>query len=125
MSQPCTRKLRPVALAAVFMKLPESCVIEQHTDRLLKGVEPTNLELGTTRMGRMLMSYCQLTWETLTVELFDQRAWKWPGVLARSLLRFARHNGNPATRGSGSDATMDGLLTARREADGRVQGPCK
>ena len=23
-----------------------------------------------------------------------------------SLLRFARHNGNPATRGSGSDATM-------------------
>ena len=29
------------------MKLTESCVIEQHTDRLLKCVEPTNLGLGT------------------------------------------------------------------------------
>ena len=29
------------------MKLAESCVIEQHIERLLKGVEPTNLGLGT------------------------------------------------------------------------------
>ena len=29
------------------MKLTESCVIEQHIERLLKGVEPTNLALGT------------------------------------------------------------------------------
>ena len=63
--------------------------------------------------------------ETPMAEVFDQRAWKRRGVPALSLLRFARHNGNPATRGSGSDATMDGLLTARREADGRAQGPCK
>ena len=47
MPQPCPRKLRPIALAEVFMKLAESCVIEQHTGRLLKGVEPTNLGLGT------------------------------------------------------------------------------
>ena len=29
------------------MELAESCVIEQHIERLLKGVEPTNLGLGT------------------------------------------------------------------------------
>ena len=29
------------------MKLAESCVIEQHIDRLLNRVEPTNLGLGT------------------------------------------------------------------------------
>ena len=29
------------------MKLAESCVIEQHIERLFKGVEPTNLGLGT------------------------------------------------------------------------------
>ena len=29
------------------MKLTESCIIEQHIDRLLKSVEPTNLGLGT------------------------------------------------------------------------------
>ena len=47
MPQPCPRKLRPVALAEALVKLAESCVIEQHIDRILKGVEPTNLELGT------------------------------------------------------------------------------
>ena len=41
--QPCPRKLRPIALAEVLMKLAESCIIEQHIDRLLKRVE---LELG-------------------------------------------------------------------------------
>ena len=35
------------SLAGVLMKLAESCVIEQHIERLLKGVEPTNLGLGT------------------------------------------------------------------------------
>ena len=49
MPQPCPRKLRPVALAEVLMKLTESYVIEQHIDKLLKGVEPTNLELGMRR----------------------------------------------------------------------------
>ena len=55
MSQPCTRKLRPVPLAEVLMKLAESCVIEQHTDRLLKGVEPTNLELGTPDAAALIV----------------------------------------------------------------------
>ena len=41
--QPCPRKLRPIALAEVLMKLTESCITEQHIDRLLKSVEPTNL----------------------------------------------------------------------------------
>ena len=45
--QPCPRKLRRIALAEVLTKLAESCVIEQHIDKLLKGVEPTNLGLGT------------------------------------------------------------------------------
>ena len=43
------------------MKLTESCVVEQHTDRLFKSVEPTNLGLGTpdaalliVRIGRGL-----------------------------------------------------------------------
>ena len=43
MPQLCPRELRPIALAEVLMKLAESCVIEG----LLKGVEPTNLGLGT------------------------------------------------------------------------------
>ena len=47
MPQPCLPKLRPIALAEVLVKLAESHVIEQHIERLLKGVEPTNLGLGT------------------------------------------------------------------------------
>ena len=31
------RKLRPIALAEVLVKLAESCVIEQHIENLLKG----------------------------------------------------------------------------------------
>ena len=47
MQQPCPWKLRPIALAEVLMKLAESCVIEQHIERLLREVEPTNLGLGS------------------------------------------------------------------------------
>ena len=47
MPHPCPRKLHPVALAEVLMKLTETCVIKQHIDRLLRSVEPTILELGT------------------------------------------------------------------------------
>ena len=32
------------------MKLAESCVIQQHIERLIEGVEPTNLELGTSAL---------------------------------------------------------------------------
>ena len=65
--QLCPRKLRPVALAEVLMKLTESCVIEQHIDRLLKSVLPTNLWLGTPvaaalSRDRMQMSCYQLIW---------------------------------------------------------------
>ena len=119
----------------------ESCVIEQHVDRLLKGVEPTNLGLCTpnaaalvVRIARrwandmaMAPKECQDAGVVLPIDLekpaeepFDQRTGKRRGVL-----RSARHNGNPATRGSGSDATMAGLLTARREADGGVHEPRK
>ena len=31
--QPCPRKLRPVALAEVLMKLAQSCVIKQHVQK--------------------------------------------------------------------------------------------
>ena len=55
MPQPCPRKLRPIALAEVLMKLAESCVIEQHIDRLLKGVEPTNLVLGTPDAAALIV----------------------------------------------------------------------
>ena len=34
MSLPCPRKLRPVALAEVLMNLTESCVVEQHKERI-------------------------------------------------------------------------------------------
>ena len=47
MPQPCPRKLHPLAMAEVLVKLAESCANEQHIDTLLKGVEPTNLGLGT------------------------------------------------------------------------------
>ena len=36
MLQPWPRKLRPIAMAEVLMKLAESCVIEQHIERPLK-----------------------------------------------------------------------------------------
>ena len=48
MPQPCPRKLRPISLA---VKLAESCVI----DRLLKGVEPTNLGLGTPDAAALIV----------------------------------------------------------------------
>ena len=121
MPQPCPRKLRLIALAEVLMKLAESCVIEQHIDRLLNGAGPTNLGLCTPHRAAQIVRIVrgwandmtvapkcyQLIWKTPTAELFDQRAWKRRGVLAPSLLRDVRHNGNPATRGSGSDATLD------------------
>ena len=46
MPQPYPRKLRPIALAEVLMKLAESCVIEQHIDRLLKGCEEVGVVKG-------------------------------------------------------------------------------
>ena len=52
--QPCPRKLRPIALADV-LKLTESCVVEQHIDRLLKTVEPTNLGLGTPDAAALIV----------------------------------------------------------------------
>ena len=55
MPQPCPRKFRPVALAVVLMKLAENCMIEQHIDRLLKGVEPTNLGLGTPDAAALIV----------------------------------------------------------------------
>ena len=55
MPQPCPRKLRPIALAEVLMKLAERCVIEQHIERLLKGVEPTYLGLGTPDAAALIV----------------------------------------------------------------------
>ena len=77
------------------------------------------------RRGRMLTLCYQLIWKTPSAELFVLRAWKRPGLHAHSLQRFARPNGSPVTRGSGSDVTMAGLWTARQGADGKVHGPCK
>ena len=37
------------------MKFAESCVIEQHIDSLLKGVEPTNLGLGTPDAAALIV----------------------------------------------------------------------
>ena len=37
------------------MKLAESCVIEQHIEKLLKGVEPTNLGLGTPDAAALIV----------------------------------------------------------------------
>ena len=37
------------------MKLSESCVIEQHIERLLKGVEPTNLGLGSPNAAALIV----------------------------------------------------------------------
>ena len=71
------------------------------------------------------MLYCQLTRKMSTVGLFVLRAWKRPGLHARSLLRSAQHSGRLAIRGSGRDSTMAGLWTARQGADGKVRGPCK
>ena len=37
------------------MKLTESCVIEQHIDRLLEGVEPTNFGFGTLDAAALIV----------------------------------------------------------------------
>ena len=37
------------------MKLTESCIIEQHIDRLLKSAEPTNLGLGTPDAAALIV----------------------------------------------------------------------
>ena len=77
-------------------------VIDQHIDKFLKSLEPTNLELGTPdaaalivrivrgwansiagahpRWDKMLTSCYQLTWKTPTAELFDQSAWNLPSA---------------------------------------------
>ena len=55
MPQPCPRKLRSIALGDLLMQLAESCVIEQHIDRLLKGVERTNLGLGTPDAAALIV----------------------------------------------------------------------
>ena len=55
MLQPCPRNLRPIALAEVLMKLADSCVIEQHIEKLLKGVEPTNMGLGTPDAAALIV----------------------------------------------------------------------
>ena len=55
MHQQCPRKLRTIALAAVLMKLTESCVIEQHIGKLLEVVEPTNLGLGAPDAAALIV----------------------------------------------------------------------
>ena len=37
------------------MRLAESCVIEQHVEWLLKGVEPTNVGLGTPDVAALIV----------------------------------------------------------------------
>ena len=37
------------------MQLAASCVVEQHIDKLLKVVEPTDLELGTPETAALIM----------------------------------------------------------------------
>ena len=124
------------------MKLAECCVIEQHIDRLHKGVEPTNLGLGTLDATALIVRIARgwandmaatpkvgqdadvvlpLDLENAFGRAFRSRR----GVPAGSLLRFVRHNGKHAARGSGSDATMAGQFTARREEAGRAPELCK
>ena len=55
MPQPRPRKLRPIALAEVLMLLTEKCVIEQHIDKLLRVVEPTNWCFGTPDAGALIV----------------------------------------------------------------------
>ena len=62
----------------------------------------------------MLTLCYQLIWKTPTAGLFVLRAWKRPELHAHSLRRFARPNGSPVTRGSGSDVTMAGLDSTTR-----------
>ena len=100
----------------VLVKLAESCVIEQHIGRLLKGVEPNagcggtdcahctrlgDRQGGGTQGGTGCSSRYQLIWKTPSAELFVPRAWKRPGLHAHSLQRFVRRNGSPVTQSSG------------------------
>ena len=139
--EPCPRKLRPTALAEVLVKLTESCIIEQHSDRLRKGVEPTDLGLGTPDAAALIVRIVQgwandmvgapeqaqdadvvppIDLENAYGRAFRSTCLEAARALARSWQRSAQHNGDRATRGFGRDAMMAGLVTVRREEAGRA-----
>ena len=146
MPQPCPRKLRPIALAEVLMKLAESCVIEQHIGRLFKGVEPTNLGLGTPDAAALIVPIVR-GWANdmavapkgaqdadvvLPIDLENASGWAFRSTsleAARTacpqIAAICAAQREPVTQGSGSNATMAGLRIARQEGDGKVRGPCK
>ena len=108
MPQPCQRKLRPLALAEVLMKLAESCVIEQHIGSLLNGMEPTNLGLGTPDAAAPIVRIVRGWANDMAVAPKVGQGGKClrSRTACHSLQRFARRNRSPVTQSSGSGATM-------------------
>ena len=146
MPQPCPRKLRPIALLEVLMKLAESCVIEQHIERLLKGVEPTNLGLGSPDAAALIVRIVR-GWandmvaapkrgqdadvvlpsdlENAYGKAYRSTCLKAARPHVHNWRQYVRRNGSPVTQNSGSDVTMVGQLTAQPKAVGKARGLCK
>ena len=93
--QPCPQKLRPVALAEVFMKLAETCVVEQHIGWLFEAVEPTNLGPGTQDAAALIVRIVR-GWAA-DIAAAPKGEMDGPGMLARSWLQYVRHNGSHVT----------------------------
>ena len=55
MPQPCPRKLRPMTLAEVLMKLAESCEIGQNIERILRTVASRILGIGTPDAAALIV----------------------------------------------------------------------
>ena len=143
--QPCPRKLRPIALAEVLMKLTESCVIERHIDKPPRSVEATDLAPGTPdaavllvrivrgrandmaaapkeeQDGDVVMSIDLENACGLSINVLGSGEVCMPAACCE----MRGTSGALATQGSGRDVTMAGLLTARREEAGRDRVPCK
>ena len=122
MPQPCPRKLRPIALADVLMKLAESCVTASSglgtpdaavlIARIVRGW--ANDMAVAPKVGQDADVVLPIDVENAWGRAFRSTCLEAARSACLSLLRFVRHNGNPETRGCGSDTTMAGLLTATR-----------
>ena len=140
MPQLCPRRLRPIALAEVPMKLIENCVIERQnpasgrtyqfgtrharctgadcSDRAWLGERHSGSAQGGAGRRR-LVGLENARGRVLRSTCLEAAR------RARSLQQCALLNGNLAIPGSGNDAMTAGWWTARREADDKVREPCR
>ena len=124
------------------MNLAESRVTEQHIERLLKGVEPTNLGLGTPDAAALIVPIVRgwandmavtpkegqdadvvqpIDLENACGRAFRSACFEAARTACPQLAATCAAQWEPC----GSDVTLAGLWTARQGEDGKDHGPCK